>query len=118
MAVVGEHADNRQAAALANLVVVRVVGRSDFYNARSLFHIGVLVADNRNYLVEQRQNHVAAVQVLISFVVLVDGNGGITEHCFGTGCRDFKELACLLNLVENVPEVAVLFLILNLRVGN
>ena len=117
-AVVGEHANDRKIAALTYLVVVGVVSGRDLYNARTFFHVGVLVADNRDFFIQQRQNYMAAVQVLISFVVLVNGNGGIAEHCFGTGCGYFKHFARFLNLVEDVPEVAVLLLVLNLGVGN
>ena len=116
--VIGEHADERQTAALTDLVVVGVVGRGDLDDARTLFHVGVLVADDGDLLVEQRQDDVAAVEVLVSLVVLVDRDGGVAEHRFGTGGGDFEQLARLLDGVEDVPEVTLLLLVLNLRVGD
>ena len=117
-AVVGEHADDGQVVALADLKVVRVVRRGDLHHAGALFHIGVLVADDRDFDVHQRQDDVAAVQMRIARVVFVDGHGGIAQHRLRAGRRQFKLLARLLDGVEQVPEVTLLLLILHLRVGN
>ena len=118
MAVVGEHTDDGQVMALADLEVVRVVRRGDLHHARALFHIGMLVADDRDFDVYQRQNDVAAVQMRIARIVFVDGHGGIAQHCLRAGGRQLKLFARLLDGVEQVPEVAFLLLILHLRVGN
>ena len=48
--------------------VVGVVGRGDLDHAGALGHVGVLVADDRNLLIEQRQDDVAAVQMGIAGV--------------------------------------------------
>ena len=117
-AVIGEHADDGQIVALANLKVVRVVRRGDLHHAGALFHVGVLVADDRDFDVHQRQDDVAAVQMRIARVVFVDGHGGIAQHRLRAGRRQFKLLARLLDGVEQVPEVPLLLLILHLRVGN
>ena len=118
MTVVGKYSYDRETAALTYLVVVRVVRRSDFYNARALFHVGVLVAYDRDFLVDKRQNNMTAVKVLVALVVLVDCNGGIAEHCFGTCRGDFKHLACFLNFIKNMPEMSLLLLVFDLSVGN
>ena len=68
-AVIGEHADDGQVVALADLKVVRVVRRGDLHHAGALFHVGVLVADDRDFDVHQRQDDVAAVQMRIARVV-------------------------------------------------
>ena len=87
VAVVGEHADDGQVMALADLEVVRVVRRGDLHHARALFHIGMLVADDRDFDVHQRQNDVAAVQMRIARIVFVDGHGGIAQHRLRAGGR-------------------------------
>ena len=104
--------------ALTDFKVVRVVCRSDFNNTRSLFHICVFVTDNRDFLVKERKDYMTAVEVLVTLIVLVDGNSSITEHCFGTGCCNFKVLACFLNLIEQMPEMTVLLLVFNLGIRN
>ena len=92
--------------------------RGDLDYAGALFHIGVLVADDRDLLVHQRQDHMTAVQVLVALVVLVDGDGGIAEHGLGTGGRDLQQLAGLLDRIEDVPEMTLLFFVFYLRVGD
>ena len=117
-AVVGEDADDGQIMAQADLKVVGVVGRGDLHDAGTLGHVGVLVADDGDLLVQQGQDDMAAVQMSIAGVIAVDGNSGIAQHGLGTGGSQFQHLAGLLDRVKQVPEAAVLFLILHLGVGN
>ena len=118
VAVICKYPYDRQAAALTYLVVVGVVGRCDLNNAGALFHVGMLVADDRDLLVEQRKDNMAAVEVLITLVLAVDRYGGVTEHCLGTGRGDFEHFARFLYGIENVPEVTLLFLVLDFSVGD
>ena len=118
VSVVGEDADDGQVMAQADLKVVGVVGRGDLHDTGTLGHVGVLVADDGDLLVQQGQDDMAAVQMSIAGVIAVDGNGGIAQHGLGTGGSQFQHLAGLLDRVEKVPEAAVLFLILHLGVGN
>ncbi len=65
-AVVGEYADDGQVMALADLEVVGVVGRGDLHDAGALVHVGVLIADDGDLLVQQGQDDMAAVQMGIA----------------------------------------------------
>ena len=58
----------------------------------------------------------ASVQVLVAFILDIDRDGGIAEHGLGTGGGDLQHLAGLFDRVEDVPEVAVLFGVFDLRV--
>ena len=116
MSVIGKCADNRKVMTKSDLKVVRVMCRCDFNNARALCHIGVLVADNRDFLIEKRQNNMTAVKMRISRVVAVYCNRRISKHCLGTGCCKLKLFARFLNCIEKMPEIRVLFLVLNLCV--
>ena len=118
VAVVGEHTHDGQVVAQTHFKVVRVVGGGDLDHTGALGHVGVLVAHNGDLLVQQGQHHMAAVQMGIAGVIAVDGNSGIAQHGLGTGGSQFQHLAGLLDRVEQVPEAAVLFLILHLGVGN
>ena len=115
-AVVGEHPHAGQIVPLAHLKVVGVVGRGDLDDAGTLFHIGVLIADDGDLFVKQRQDDVAAVQVGVAGILAVDGDGGIAQHRFGTGGGQLQLFAGLLHLVQQVPEVAVLLLVFHLGV--
>ena len=116
--VIGEHAHDRQIAALTDLVVVRVVRRRDLYHTGPLFHIGVLVAHDRDLLVQKRQDHVAAVQMLVALVLRVDRDRRIAEHRLGARGGDLEHLAGFLYLIEDMPKMAVLLLIFDLCVGD
>ena len=118
MSVIGKGSYNRKTVAKSYLKVVRVVCRRDFNNARSLGHIGVLVAYNRDFLIEKRQNNMTAVKMSVSRVVAVYCNRGIAEHGLGSCCGKLKLFARLLYGIEKMPEVRVLFLVLNLCVRN
>ena len=116
VAVIGQHADDGQVMALADLKVVGVMGGGDLHNAGAFFHIGVLIAHDGNLFVQQRQNDMAAVQVGIARVLAVDGNGGIAQHGFGAGGGQFQHLTGLLDRVQQVPETAVLLLVFHFGV--
>ena len=116
--VVGEGAHDRQVMPFADLEVVRVVGGGDLDHAGAFFEVGVLVEHDRDLFVEQRQNHVAAVQVLIALVFGVDRHGGIAEHSLGSGGGELELFARLFHGIEKMPEMGVLLFILHLGVGN
>ena len=115
-AVVGEDADDGQVMAQTHLKVVGVVGRGDLDDTGALGHVGVLVADDGDLLVQQRQDDMAAVQVGIAGVVAVDGDSGIAQHGLRAGGGQLQHLAGLLDRVEQVPEAAVLLLVLHFRI--
>ena len=116
MAVVGKHPDDGQIMAQTHFKVVGVVGGGDLDDTGALGHIGVLVADDGDLLVQQGQDNMAAVEVGIAGVLAVDGNSGITQHGLGAGGCQLQHLAGLLDRVEQVPEIAVLFLVLHLGI--
>ena len=114
--VVGKDPDDGQIVPQPHLKVVGVVGRGDLDHAGALGHIGVLVADDGDLLVQQRQDDVAAVQVGVAGVVGVDGDGGVAQHGLGAGGGQLQHLPRLLDRVEQVPEMAVLLGVLHLGV--
>ena len=118
MSVVSKGTNYGKIMTKTNLKVVRVVGRSDFYNAGSLCHICVFVAYNRDFNIQKRQDNVTTVKMSISRIVGIYCNGSITEHRFGSCCCKLQLLARFLNGIEQVPEIRILRFIFNLGVGN
>ena len=114
VAIVGKHTDDGQVMTQAHLKVVGVVSRGDLDHAGALGHIGVLITDNGDLFVQQGQHHMAAVEMGIAGVLAVDSHSGITQHGLRTGSSQLQHLAGLLDRVEQMPEVAVLLLILHL----
>ena len=103
--------------ALTHLEVVRVVAGRDLNTARTEFHINVLITENRDFAVHDRQDAGLANQVLVALVVRVDGNTGIAHEGFRTGGRDHQIARAVRQRVADVPKLARLGLVLNLGVG-
>ena len=118
VAIIGEDTDNGQVVALADLKVIGVMGRSDLDNAGTLGHVGMLVADNGDFLVQQGQDDMAAVQMGIAGVFTVDSHSGIAQHGLRTGGSQFQHFAGFLDRVQQMPEIAVHFLMLDLGIGD
>ena len=60
--------------------VIHIVSRGDLYRTCSLFRIRIFVSDDRDLLVQQRDDHLFADHILISFVTGMNGNSFIAEY--------------------------------------
>ena len=118
LAVIGEAADQGQVVTETDLEVIGVVGGGDLDDTGALFHVGVLVADDGDFLVQQGQDDGAAVELLVALVIRVDGHGHVAQHGLGTGGGDLQALIGTLDGVQQIPEVAVLLLMLDFGVGD
>ena len=117
LAVVVQNADDLKVVTHTDLKVVGVVRRSHFNAACAKLHVAVFIADNGDFLIDQRQNTLFANDGLIALVVGVNGNSGIAEHGFRAGGRNNNVAASIDQRITNVPEIAGLVLIFNLGVG-
>ena len=98
-----------------NFKVVRVVGWGNLYNACSEVHFYIVIGNNRNFPMYQRQNQSLANQMLIPFIIRVDCNGSIAQQGFRTGgCDLYKSAFLTYDRIINVPEKSVLILMLYL----
>ena len=118
MPVVGEDAHHGQVVPLAHLEVVGIVGGGDLHHAGALFHVGVLVAHDGDLLVQQGQDHVAAVEMGVAGIFRIHRHGSIAQHGFRPGGGQLQHLPGLLYRVEQVIELALLLLVLHLGVGD
>ena len=116
--IVVHHMDNGQVVALAYFKVVGVVRGGNLNAARAEFHINVIVRNNGDFSVGQRKLQHFADDILVALVGRVYRNGGVAEQCFGAGRCDFEVAASVRKRVVDVPEEAVLLLVLALDVGN
>ena len=95
------------------------MGRCDLYAAGSEFLVNILVGNHRDLAVRQRKLQHFSDQVLVTLVIRVDRHGGIAEQCLRTGGCDLDKSSLLTHdRVVDVPEEAVLLLMLNLSIGN
>src|SRR5450830_273130 len=122
--VLVEDVHQRQVVALADFVVVEVVGRGDLHAAGAEFRVAIVVGDDRDTPANQWQLDELADQGLVALIVRVNGHGGIAEHCFRTGGGDdqvvvaFSGLGAVGQRVLEVPQEAFLVVVFHFEVGN
>ena len=107
-----------QMATLAHLEVVGIVGRSDLHTSGSFIQLCVLVPHNRNPSAHQRQDAIFSDQMLVPPVLRVHRNGGIAQKRFGSCGGHLQIAASAHQRVADVPEMALLLLIVHFGVGN
>ena len=115
--VLVEHENLLEVVTLTHLEVVRVVARRNLDTAGAELHVNVLVAEDRDLAVHDREDAGLADQVLVALVVRVDRNAGIAHEGLRTGGRNDQIARAVRQRVADVPQLARLGLVLNLGVG-
>ena len=116
LGIVGHNVDNSKIMTFSNLKVVRVVSGSDLYNARTKFNINIIVGNNRNFSADQRKYQGLADNILISVIVRVNSDSGISQQSFGTGSCKLNITRAVLERIAKMPEMSRLILIGDLGV--
>ena len=104
--------------------VIRVMCRSDLYNAGTKFHIYIGIRNDRNLTVYNRQQNLSANQMLITLVGRVNCNRTVAQHGFRTGGRKFQKFcrAYLSIFIDqrifDMPEMTSLLFVYNLCIRN
>ena len=114
--VVVHNIDLRQVMTLPDFEIIWVMGRRDLNRTGSEFLVYIIICHDRNLSVHKRQKRFLSYDILVSVVVRMYGNGGISKHRLRTGCRNLKELICSHDRILDMPEESVLLLMLNLRI--
>ena len=108
----------------ANLEIIRVMSRGNLNNAGTKLHIDIFILNDRNRLVHDRKPYHSALQISISFILRINCDRRIPEHCLWSCCCKFQKfrLARLPVLIHerifDMPEMARLLLVFHFRIGN
>ena len=116
-AVVGDAADDLQIVAQAHLEVVGVVGGRHLHRAGAETDLAVLVAHDGDLPVHDGQDALLADQVLELLVLRVHRHAGIAHHGLGTGGGDDDIAGAVGQRIADVPQIAGLFGVFHLGVG-
>jgi len=116
-AVVADDADDFQAVAEADLKVVRVMCGRHLDCAGAEIQLHIVVRNDGNLAVHDRQDAGLSDELFKALVVRVHGHAGIAHHGFRAGRRDDEVARAVGQRVADIPEVAGLVHILDLRVG-
>ena len=116
-AVVVHHVHLREVVPLAHGEVVGVVGGGDLDHTGAELLLHVVIEDDGDLAVRQRQEHLLAAEVGVARVGGVDGHGGVAGEGLGAGGGDGDELALAPHDgIADVPEGALVGLVLHLVV--
>ena len=110
------HVDLGQPVALADGEVVEIVRRGDLDAAGAERRVDVLVRNDRNLPIAQRQANGVADQVPVALVVRVHRHGAVAEQRFRARGGDGQMPAAVRERVADVPQVAALFLADHLQI--
>lgn len=112
-AIVVHQADELEVVPLSTLKIVRVVRRRDLDSTGTELHInGDAIGDDGNATSVEGVNDEFAVEVRVSRIVWVDGNGGISQHRFRSRRGDDDLLVCesvrmVPNFMGDPPEFSI-----------
>ena len=116
-----EDVDLLKPVALAHGEVVGVVRRRHLHEAGAEARINVEVAEDGNLAVDDGQLHRGADELLLVVVLRRNGHTSVAQHGFGARGGHHDVLLAIDGLgqrVAQVPQMAVLFLVLGLVVGD
>ena len=82
--------DHRQVVPLADVVIVRIMGRGDLERTGAKLAVHVFIGDHRDLAAQHRHQHLLADELLVALILRMDCHGGIAQDGFraGGGHRD------------------------------
>ena len=104
--------------AQTDLEVVRVMRGSYLNDTGTEVYLDIIIGDKGYLAVDYGQDERLADDILISFIIGVDGNSGIAEQGLGSGRCKLKIAASVLERIAKMTKLACLLLIFDLGVGN
>ena len=110
-----ENCQDRKMMSLADVVIGDIMARGHLDRPGPKLAIDGLIGHDRHDAMDHRQRHRLADQVLVTPVVGVDRDTGVTDHGLRTSRRDRDEAAAFDRVVE-VVELIVRLFVLNFQV--
>ena len=111
--VIVEDVDAGQIILFTQHIVIYVVGRSYFQTTGTELNVHIIVLDDRDNTVYQRNDYFLSFQPCVLGVVGVDTHCRIAHDCFGTG-RCYYCIAAFritFHLIAEIEQFSVLFLV-------
>ena len=99
-----EHIDNFEIMLLSDLIVIFIVGRSDFQAPGSILHIHIFICNNRYFALHDRDDGRFTNQILVPFVLRIHTDSRIGQYCFRTCSGNRHKLVAVFNFIPHVIE--------------
>src|SRR6202142_1976384 len=97
--------------------IIEVMGRSHFHHPGAESRIDHCIGDNRYLPAGQRQLDYFIDESPVSFVIGVNGNGSVPEHCLWPGSRHGEIMNSVFQRISYVIQLTVEVFILHFEVG-
>ena len=114
--VIVQHPDHFQMMPQSDLKVVGVVGRRHLDAAGTKIHFRIVIRDNRDFLVHERQNDIFSNNILVALVSGIYADTAVAQHGFRTGCGDDHFSASIRQRIPDMPQMAGLIHIFDLSI--
>ena len=108
--------DLRKVMTLSNLEIVRIMCRSDLNSTCSKLFVYIIISNDRNLTVYKWKDCHLSYDILISLIIRVYGDRGISQQRLRMGRCNFKETVRSGNRIFDMPEMSVLILMLHLGI--
>ena len=108
--------DDFKMMASGNGKVVGIAGRRDFHGTGTEIHGDIIIGDDRNSFVNDRQDDLFAYLVDITGVIGIDRNSRIPQHRFGARCGNDNVTTSVDKGITDIPEKARFFLVFHFKV--
>ena len=92
--------------------------RRDLHAAGAERLVHILVGDDRDFAVAQRQDQHLADEVGIALIGRINCNGGVAQHGFRAGGRNRQVTSSVFQWIADVPHGAILFLGHHFQIGD
>ena len=110
-AVVVHDVDDFQIVAQTDFIVVRVMRRRDLHGARAEVLFDVIVCDQLDFAIDDRQDQLLADLARVAFIRRIDRDGRIAHQRLRT-CRGDDDVAAAVRIrIAEMPQMAFLFLV-------
>mmetsp|Transcript_4518 Transcript_4518/g.16509 ORF Transcript_4518/g.16509 Transcript_4518/m.16509 type:complete len:226 (-) Transcript_4518:1106-1783(-) len=108
--------DSRKRVLLANLVIVRIMSRSNLEASSSKLHVDVCIRDDRDLSVLERNFNLLSDELLVSLVLWVDTNCSISQDGLRSSSSNRKKSVLVCKLIFEKKELSFLLAVLNLKI--
>ncbi len=116
--VEGEDLERSEPVPRADFVIVEIVRRRDLHAPGAECLVDGGVGNDRNPAPGERQLDFLADESRVALIIGIHRDRDIAQHCFRPGRRD-REISGLVDQrIANLPQRAVLFLLLDLEIGH
>lgn len=117
MAVFSDDLNAGQIMTFADLEIVEIVGRGDLHGTGTEGRISVLVSDNRDSTIGERENDFSANEIFVTVIVGIYSDSDVTKESLRASSGDDELGVAVDDFVSDVPEVTLFVFVVDFDVG-